>query len=555
MLLLASSGIYITFVHRMLRTLNSQQKNHVASRGESFPLYHNERFSLKRADPILESADTCYGSRNYQKAVLLYHEARKAAIKFSNDVNLYHSLYKLSQCHVALNNTEAAIYYAQRAFEVNPRPEPMFHVAQFLDGLDEEGVSSEDFYNAACRTVFSRPSSFSEHNINEKLRFIDKSTLWPRQFSQEYLTKLASLQAIVDDDEASIEIHEQIHWEITTSARAILDCSQELFRREGIFHNNGSFYYATPSLIRRKEIYRSSGSTHDRNSLQAAQETDAEYLILVRLLNYRIDHKGRWYKDFLPAAQDSGILRSASALFLNAADEGRVLRVLDSRYEKSPTRFMGTEDPKLLAMTDGTIRIIWTSWEYAKAAGEGSRLVMGILDIDSLTINLDHVFPSPFGHFNEKNWVAFQRPGCNELYFIYEWHPLRIGVLDQQNSAINFNMTISTPRSFHHLRGSSNGVVYKNDIWLVAHGTTWYEGPGPTYYHRVVVLDSETFEVKRCTYPFKFESFEAAIEFSLGLDIDHLGNVTIAYSVYDGSAVLRRIPIWKLEALMVTSHE
>jgi hypothetical protein len=71
----------------------------------------------------------------------------------------------------------------------------------------------------------------------------------------------------------------------------------------------------------------------------------------------------------------------------------------------------------------------------------------------------------------------------------------------------------------------------------------------------VVVLDSATFEIKRFTYPFKLESTEAAVEFSLGLDIDSFGNVTIAYSVFDGSAVLRRIPIWKLEALMVTLHK
>ena len=68
-----------------------------------------------------------------------------------------------------------------------------------------------------------------------------------------------------------------------------------------------------------------------------------------------------------------------------------------------------------------------------------------------------------------------------------------------------------------------------------------------------MVLDLATFEVKRFTYPFKLESTAAPVEFSLGLDIVRLGNVTIAYSVFDGSAVLRRIPIWKLEALMVTS--
>jgi len=559
-LFLASSGIYVVFLHRILRTLDFQLTSHAALPVEYFPGHDHKSSSspqlAKRADTMLALADTFYASRNYQKAVLLYHEAQTTASKLNNDEDLYHSFYKLSRCHVALNNTKAAVHYAQRAFDIHPRAEPMFYVAQYLEIRDEDGLSSDDFYYTACRTASSRSSSFSESKTFDELRTIDESRLWPRQFPQEYLAKLASFQAIMDDEAVSIETHEEVHWEMIGTTRAILGCAQELFRREGTFQNDGDFYYATPSLIRRQGEKTSSSDRSDSgSSLQAKEVNGAECLILVRLLNYRIDHEGRWYKDFLPAGQDSGTLRSAAALFLNATDEGSILRVLDDRYEKSPTRFLGTEDPKLLAMIDGTIRIIWTSWEYAKAAGEGSRLVMGTLDTDSKTIQLDHVFPSPFDHFYEKNWVAFQRPGCDALYFIYEWHPLRLGVLDTKSDTIHFNMTRSTPRSFHHLRGSSNGVVYKNDVWLLAHGTTWHEGPGPTYYHRVVILDSATLEVKRFTYPFKLESTEAPVEFSLGLDIDSFGNVTIAYSVFDGSAVLRRIPIWKLEALMVASHK
>jgi len=559
-LFLVSSGIYVVFLHRILRTLDFQLISHGALPGEYFSGYHHKSLSslqlAKPADTMLALADTFYASRNYQKALLLYHEAQTAALKMNNDEDLYYGFYKLSQCHVALNNTKAAVHYAQRAFDIHPRAEPMFYVAQFLEGRDEDGLSSDDFYYAACHATYDHLSGSSEPAMLDALRVIDEARLWPRRFPQEYLAKLASFQAIMDDEAVSIETHEQVHWEMIGSSRAILGCAQELFRRESTFHNGGDFYYATPSLIRRQgEKISSSDSSDSGSSLQAKEVNGAEYLILVRLLNYRIDHEGRWYKDFLPAGQDSGTLRSAAALFLNATDQGSILRVLDDQYEKSPTRFLGTEDPKLLLMNDGTVRIIWTSWEYAKAAGEGSRLVMGILDTDSRTIQLDHVFPSPFDHYYEKNWVAFQRPGCDSLYFIYEWHPLRLGVLDTENDTIHFNMTRPTPRSFHHLRGSSNGVVYNNDVWLLAHGTTWHEGPGPTYYHRVVVLDSATFEVKRFTYPFKLESTETPVEFSLGLDIDRFGYVTIAYSVFDGSAVLRRIPIWKLEALMVTSHK
>ena len=553
---LALSGIYIAYLHRILRTLDSR----VTLSGEYFPGAHHKSLPspqlAKRADTMLDMADTFYASRDYPKALLFYHEAQKAAFKIRNDEELYHSFYRLSQCHVALNNTKAAAHYAHKAFDIHPRAEPMYYVAQFLEGQDEDGLSSDDFYYAACQATNDHLSGISGPTMLDALRVIDETKLWPRRFSQEYMDKLASFQVNLDDEDASIETHEQKHWEMIGCTRAILGCAQELFRREGIFHNDGEFYYATPSLIRRQRGKTSNSDSSDSGSSPEAEEVnDAENLILVRLLNYRIDHEGRWYKDFLPAGQDSGTLRSAAALFLNATDQGSILRVLDDRYEKSPTRFLGTEDPKLISMNDGTVRIIWTSWEYAKTAGEGSRLVMGILDTDSKMIQLDHVFPSPFDHYYEKNWVAFQRPGCDALYLIYEWHPLRMGVLDTKSGTIHFNMTRATPRSFHHLRGSSNGVVYKNDVWLITHGTTWQEGPGPTYYHRVVVLDSATFEVKRFTYPFKLESTENPVEFSLGLDIDHFGYVTIAYSVFDGSAVLRRIPIWKLEALMVRSHK
>ena len=550
---LAASSVYVFLMQRMLRTFDLQSRSgfHIAFSGAHSPWPDIQTDPLpkssKRAGTMLELADLSYDRHDYRKAVLLYHEAQKGAINTSNDEDLYRSFYRLSECHAALNNPKAAIHYAQRAFDVHPRAEPMLYVAQFLERREEGLIepSTDNLYYAACRTA--SPGSVTYN----ALQMIDETKLWPRLFPADYVAKLASFQAILDDEEASIETHEQVHWEMIENARAILGCAQELFRREGTFQSKGDFYYATPSLIRWRA--KNSSSNQSSNSVRG-RAMDAEYLILVRLLNYRIDHNGRWYKDFLPAGQDAGILRSAAALFLNATDKGSILRVLDDRYEKSPTRFLGTEDPKLLAMSDGTIRIIWTSWEYAKDAGEGSRLVMGILDTDALTIQLDHVFPSPFGHYYEKNWVAFQRPGSSELYFIYEWHPLRIGVLDTENGGIHFNMTRSTPRSFHHLRGSSNGVAYQNEIWLITHGTTWHEGPGPTYYHRMVVLDSASLKLKRFTYPFKLEASETPVEFSLGLDIDTFGNVTISYSVFDGSAVLRRIPIWKLEALMVLSH-
>ena len=136
---------------------------------------------------------------------------------------------------------------------------------------------------------------------------------------------------------------------------------------------------------------------------------------------------------------------------------------------------------------------------------------------------------------------------------VYEWYPLAIGTLGTNGSdTITLSPLLPMPRSFRHIRGSSNGVHVQGELWFLVHGTTWHKGPGPIYYHRFVVLDPRSLALKRFTYPFKLESAEAAVEYSLGMTIDEdRRRITIAYSVYDGTAVLREVDMWNVEHFMI----
>jgi hypothetical protein len=88
-------------------------------------------------------------------------------------------------------------------------------------------------------------------------------------------------------------------------------------------------------------------------------------------------------------------------------------------------------------------------------------------------------------------------------FCLREWYPLWIGTLvDDVNHTIDFHTTIDTPRSFEFVRGSTNGVAYKNEIWFMVHGAG---GIHYSFYHKVVVLDAETLQVKRHSYPFVLE--------------------------------------------------
>ena len=145
----------------------------------------------------------------------------------------------------------------------------------------------------------------------------------------------------------------------------------------------------------------------------------------------------------------------------------------------------------------------------------------------------------------------FQVPGA-PLRIVYEWYPLSIGTFNDSLDVgkLELDSTVETPLIFKHIRGSSNGCFHKRELWFLVHGTSWHKGPGPVYYHRMVVLDATTLELRRYTHPFKLESESAPVEFSLGITIDGHDQLSIAYSVFDGSSVVRRIPLWKVEGLM-----
>lgn len=477
-----------------------------------------------------ELGDAFYQRGKHLTAVRLY-ERSLSSLPPPNASQTSVIYRRLSTSYQQLNLTESAEYYARRALELGGAVESVLELARHFEQAHDLPRAA-DHVRLAC-TAYLASRRLSQDNL-KALESADRGLFWAQTFSPSYLGELQALDAIMNDPNVSEETRAQVHWEMVGGARPVLSCGEELFRHQGPFQDGHRYYYATPSLAPHPD------------------RPGEDHLILVRLLNYRIDPGGRYYKDYLPVDDTSGVLRSACALFVGRASEsGKMVRIIDGRFERSPYRFLGTEDPRLFRLDSGEIRVFWTSWEFSKYLGEGSRIVSGILDVNSSTLQVDHLFQSPFDRFLEKNWVMFQVPG-GPLRIVYEWYPLRVGTLNRTADVdrLRLDHTGETPLAFSHIRGSSNGCHHKQELWFLVHGTTWHKGPGPVYYHRMVVLDPATLQVRRYTYPFKLESQGAPVEFSLGITIDDQDRLSIAYSVFDGSSVVRRIPLWKIESLM-----
>jgi hypothetical protein len=135
----------------------------------------------------------------------------------------------------------------------------------------------------------------------------------------------------------------------------------------------------------------------------------------------------------------------------------------------------------------------------------------------------------------EKNWVIVEQKN-DDIYCIYKWHPLTIGKIVKSNSTderASLFDTIhqhSSPHSFKHLRGSTNGIRIGNEIWFLCH-TVSYEDRR-YYYQMFVVLDGETYAPKRYTPWFTFE--KKKVEYSLGfVYLEDLDVLLIGYSLMD----------------------
>lgn len=124
----------------------------------------------------------------------------------------------------------------------------------------------------------------------------------------------------------------------------------------------------------------------------------------------------------------------------------------------------------------------------------------------------------------EKNWVFVDHKG--ETHIVYNWYPLTLCKLDHENK-LHITSTVSMPRIFARVRGSSCGFQFHKETWFVTHLVS-YESPRH-YYHLIAVFD-DNMQLLRYTAPFKFEG--EPIEYSLSIVVED-ERVLINYSTWD----------------------
>ena len=251
---------------------------------------------------------------------------------------------------------------------------------------------------------------------------------------------------------------------------------------------------------------------------------NGELLVGLRFVNYRIGDKGEYInQEHIETKND------IATIDMNMPDLKKTGEFLLNYDTTHNNLYVGLEDVRL--MTTKNSNDIY--YNANRGLGDWSKHKM-VIEHGVLNMLTESVDKSVFLKYEkqtdiEKNWVLFQgNDQETTLKAIYKWQPLTIGnIVDNEFQTTS---EIPSPNFFRYLRGSTNGVIVGDEIWFLTHLVSYEDRRW--YYHCMVVLDKNTYKLKKYSPLFTFE--KKPVEYCLGfVHIKSNNRFLIGYSVLD----------------------
>jgi hypothetical protein len=266
-------------------------------------------------------------------------------------------------------------------------------------------------------------------------------------------------------------------------------------------------------------------------------------IVNVRYVNYRIDEHGNYVN------QDK--IRTKNAIAIIDVSNPKLwknVQEFELKYDESiDNHYVGLEDIRIF----NDNYIIYYNSNRGLSYGN-MEIEHGIIDLSKESTAEQKCLKKVNQHTIEKNWVLI--PSNNiiktHLKTIYHWSPnLIIGDIVEDQFVETHQ--IKTPAFFKYLRGSTNGVIINDEIWLICHAVSYEDRR--YYYHIVIVLDKDTYNLKKYTPFFTFEGEK--VEYTLGfIYLENDDSLMIGYSIYDKNTKYMNIKRDYFENMMIL-HE
>ena len=386
---------------------------------------------------------------------------------------VWYAHYQIGKCYEFLAMYDKMEAWMNKAFAFHPRrSEPLYHlVKSFKDKL--EHYKAYHYYLKGRNIPFPKDDVlFIEHNIYEGL-FEYENTILACYVNGK--TKQSSLGELVDY------------------------INHKSFHIDNVWTN--LHYYIEPLATYRGEYTRLFFPTDEyKVSSCSIIPYKGQYLMNTRYVNYSIDANGSYH-------MANGIVKTKNGMTMldKSYHPTTDIVIMKENVVTYPSNIEGLEDVRLFHC-NGKIHFTASS---KNITDDGNIVIaLGEYNPDNHTMHNIRAIQPPKPSECEKNWIYVPNSNMN---FIYGWHPLQIGSIDNK---LTLHTTFKTPPIFSRFRGSSGICEYDGKYWCVVHFVR-YSTPR-VYYHAVVQFNRDM-KPEKYSLPFVFRKH--AIEYCLGFHI------------------------------------
>ena len=486
---------------------------------------NNDRYTFYLANSYRDKGDYEIAIEYYKKRTEL-----KGWIE-----EIWYSYYMMGNCYKRINQIENAIYYWLEAYQIFPcRIENLYKIIKYYRIQGKHHLANVFF------------------TIADEER--KKTNRW------EYLfTELDVYNCKLDYELSIFGYYSNIHKiDLSKVSMKVLTNNMDDNINRTIlsnykFYSKSLITYAIPISENNRNILQSIGhqneDEHNNDMITSTPslcfgKNKKELLVCVRYVNYRIDEKGQYINKQQIITKNVVATIDISSLLWNKKKESLLF------YDKTiDNYYVGQEDIRLHRME------IQSQIIYSYNANRC--ILNGTMNVEHGEINLDSITPFCENSFIikkeksrsiEKNWVLFNDKGTEKC--IYEWYPLTIGTLCKETKEFKETNQMEVPIFFKDIRGSSNGIVVKNEIWFLCHIVSYEDRR--YYYHLLVVLDKDTLQLKSYTDLWTFEG--KSVEYTLGMvllnDDDDKSTFLLGYSLFDSQSKYMMVPKTIFESML-----
>jgi glycosyltransferase involved in cell wall biosynthesis len=460
-------------------------------------------------------ANSYYDIRNYNEAINYY----KKRIDLKGwEQEVWYSYYKIGLSYMTLDNFSSALFYWLEGYDYFPnRIENIYEIIKYYRIHSKHKLAYHFYKLAEPRLHIKQNNSLFLHNdvYSYKLYF-------------EY-TIIAFYNGINN---------------INNEIVGVLNNSNDNRMNDNLLRNL-KFYNLSLVPINTINFNNSfiCNNIHftSSSSCLIKKNNSNNYFMNMRYVNYKISDDGSYIIDNGIKSKDNIDNKNIISLnkFVELDDNFNIIQeffiqnelinpnnvdYINNNYKEdfAKKKYIGIEDVKIFNYQN---KIFFIGTDYNYLFGKLG-ISYGIYDYDNKKeLNIINLYQQFSNTICEKNWVFVILN--NEMHIIYEWSPLVICTIEENN--IKPIISKKMPNLFSHIRGSTCASIdpETSEKWFICHLVS-YENPRE-YYHIFSVFD-ENMNLLKYSAPFKFEN--KSIEYCLSLLIQN-NKILINYSTWD----------------------